>query len=500
METTHASRTLIEFPALRELGIDRLHFIGAGGVGMSAVAQGAARAGLHVTGSDLHSSLYTRLLEALGVTVRVGTSPDLVEDAQAVVVSSAIPGADPDLQLAREIGLPILHRSEILAALLAGRQSICVTGSHGKTTVTAMIARALEASGFDPLAFVGGYVPDFRGNVRFGEGPYAVAEADESDGSFLRLPADFVAVTNIESEHLEYWGDEQQLLHGFRRFLKSIRNSGFAVVNLDDPGVRNVLCGLGIPVLTSSVQAELANFSARDIEFRPFGSAFEFLYEGLPLGRVELSVPGLHNVSNAVLALGMVLGLGGDFDRMAEALSTFSGIGRRFEILGEAGGVLVVNDYAHHPTEVAATLVAARRAADARGGRLFVLFQPHRYTRTRCCLERYGACFCECDGVAVTEIYGAGETPIEGVSGALVAEAIAHSIEGDVTFTPRLDRAAAHFLPRLAPGDLVIAIGAGDIVQAGEAVLSSLAARSGSRAPIPVVPLPSPLSPEVSPC
>jgi len=497
MVATQFLRILDTLSPVRDLGFERLHFIGAGGVGMSAVAQGVLHEGLCVTGSDLQSNEYTELLKSNGMAVHVGHAAEQVGDAQAVVVSSAISGRNPELLRARECGLPILHRSEVLAALLSSRQSVCVAGSHGKTTVTAMVGLAMEASGFDPTVFVGGFVEDFGGNVRFGERPFAVAEADESDGSFLRLPADVVAVTNIESEHLEYWGDEDQLMSGFRRFLKGVRPGGYAVVNHDDPGVRKMLRGAGVPVLTSSVQSEVANFAARTIDLGLYESTFEFLYEGLSLGRIRLHVPGLHNVSNATLALGVVLGLGGDFDRMVDALAAFRGVGRRFQRLGEEKGVLVIDDYAHHPTEAAAALASARRIADTRGGRLIALFQPHRYTRTSRLLDRFSGAFGACDIVVVTEVYGAGEAPIENVTGRTVAENIAASGYADVDFLSTLEESVESIVMHARPGDVLVTVGAGDVCKAGQAVLAALA---GHRRPGGSISGDSSSPPEVPPC
>ncbi len=477
------------------LGYRRLHFIGVGGVGMSAVALGAIHAGADVSGSDLSTSRFTDMLKAHGARILLGHAAGHVSDAQAVVVSTAIREDNPEFQRARERGLPILHRSEVLAALMAPHQAICVAGSHGKTTTTAMLGCMLEFCGFDPSVYVGGYVEQYNGNARLGKGQYVVAEADESDGSFLRLPVDLAVVSNIEPEHLDYWGDGDQLLVGFRRFLKNVRPGGYAVVNADDPGVRRVLCGLGMPVLTSSIQSDFANFTAHNIRLLPFGSEFEFVYEGQHLGPVRLLVPGIHNVSNATTAIGAVLGLGGDFDRIVSALAHFHGVGRRFQVIGESRGVLVIDDYGHHPTEVAATLRAAQETARSNHGRLVAIFQPHRYTRTRSHCHEFGAAFDACDDVVVTDVYPAGEKPIEGVTGRLVVDSIADHGHRSVAYSPSPKEAVTHVLPRLRPGDLVITIGAGDIYKIGHSILEALTSGT-SPAPVPAVPAATP-APEV---
>ncbi len=459
---------------LELFGYRHVHFVGVGGAGMSSLALALARKGASVSGSDVKPSRYTDHLMAAGVRVSLGHAPANLNGAELVVVSTAIAAENSELAEARRRGLPVWRRSEALAALLDPCYSVCCCGSHGKSSTTAMLGLAMASCGLDPTVYVGGEVEAFGGNFRLGESDFAIAEADESDGSFLHLPVDYVVLTNIDAEHLDYWGDGENLRQGFRSFIESGRQGGRALIARDDRGARRLLDEIEVPLATYSLERPAADFAARRVRLLPFGSRFEFLQRGHPLGEVELSVPGVHNVANATAAIGATLELGGDFERAVAGLRDFRGVRRRFQVVGEAAGALIVDDYAHHPTEIASTLRAARDAADARRGRLIAVFQPHRFTRTRSLCEDFGPAFLAADLVILTEIYSAGEPPIPGVSSARILEAIHRAQGPQALLAANLAEIPAFLCPRLRSGDVVITMGAGDITILGPALLTFL--------------------------
>lgn len=462
---------------------------------MSAIAEALLQDGFTVTGSDLNLNRYAKRVQEAGGTVFIGHAAENIGEAQTIVVSTAVRADNPEIMEARRRGLPIWHRSEALAALLAQRKSVCVAGTHGKSTTSAMVGIALVGAGFDPSVYVGGSVAAFGGNARVGKGRIAAAETDESDGSFLRLPRDFAIVTNIEPEHLDHWKNYDSLQEGFRQFLDGIRPGGSALLCADDPGVNAVMPTIRTPYKTYGIRNEAADYRAISIELHPFGANFTMVNLARGIHQpVRINVPGIHNVSNALAALAGVVELGGHPGAAAEALESFKGVGRRFQLVGEAGGVLFVDDYAHHPTEVAVTLKAAKSVAQSRGGRLVSLFQPHRYTRTQHLYRDFGPAFASCDVVFLAPVYAAGEEKIPGVDSKLILDTVQESGIQEVLYIPDTQQIAGNIQAKLQPGDVLITLGAGDIYKVGEELLARLreggvtAGASGvrtSEAPLP---------------
>jgi UDP-N-acetylmuramate--alanine ligase len=396
----------------------RIHFIGIGGYGMSGLALVFSAAGAVVSGSDVKESSRTKRLQEAGITVRIGHDPAHVQGADLVVRSTDVRDDNQELVAARQAGIPVWHRSELLAALINERPSLAVSGVHGKTTTTAMLALILAAAGLDPTVLVGGELPEWNGTARIGAGLYLVAEADESDGSFLRYHPQVAIVTNIEPEHLEYYaGDYQRLVAAFARFIRQVRPGGQAVLGGDDPQVRRIAAQAAVPVTFCGFQP------GNHCRILPGADKQRFvvLRGETELAELALLVPGRHNAQNALLALTAAHLCGVPFQAGAEALASFRGVKRRFEVL-HAGPVRVVDDYAHHPTEIRATLQAAREGAT---GRVIAVFQPHRYTRTKALLHEFAAAFADADQVVLAPIYAPpGEPQIPGISSQRLAELI----------------------------------------------------------------------------
>ncbi|MDM7832019.1 UDP-N-acetylmuramate--L-alanine ligase [Cellulomonas edaphi] len=461
--------------ALDALG--RVHLVGVGGAGMSAVATLLASRGLTVSGSDAADGPALPALRAAGVAVHVGHDASLVDDADTLVISSAVRESNPELARARERGLPVLHRSEALAALMADRDAVAVAGAHGKTTTSAMVAVALLAAGADPSFAIGGTVLSDDGplgGARDGSGAAFVAEADESDGSFLAYEPLVALVTNVEPDHLDHYGSREAFEQAFVAFAGRVRSGGTLIACADDEGAAR---------LAASARLELAERGIRTVTYGRAADADIRLVDGdgwsgqvTGLGasaRIELAVPGAHNLLNAAGAWAACVRLGIDPAAAAAGLGAFRSTGRRFEDRGTVDGVRVVDDYAHHPTEVTALLRAARSVVG--DGRVVALFQPHLYSRTRTFADEFGVAFDLADVVVVTDVYAAREDPDPAVTGALVAERV--PTPGKATFVPdRLDAARAA-AAAARPGDLVLTIGAGDVTALGEVVLQTLAAR-----------------------
>ena len=445
------------------LGFASAHLIGIGGCGMSAIAHALMASGIRVSGSDLNCGASCHKLLTAGAKVFAGHSADnLPINVDRVIVSSAIPKSNPEYAAAIERGLTILHRSEALALFLQTRQSILVSGTHGKTTTSALTGVVFEAAGFDPWAFVGGRVPAFDGNVRVGGLEWAVAEADESDGTFERLPAQHLIVTNVESDHMDYWGTEVRMVEAYRRVVQAVPEMGTVLMCLDDVGACRLRHMVNRPVKTYSVRAQTGDFSAARIDLGPFESTFD-VYAGKKfVRRYTLGVPGLQNVENAMAAIAMGLLLGADPESLDGALANFHGVGRRFEIKGRVNAITVVDDYAHHPTEISATIAAARRAATETRGRLIVIFQPHRFTRTRDLLGAFAVAFAGCDQVILTDIYSAGEEPIAGITIETLADRLRQAGQKGLRVIRNRREIAEQLAGELRPGDLVITMGAGD--------------------------------------
>ncbi len=456
----------------------RIHFVGIGGSGMCGIAEVLANLRYQVSGSDLLANEATRRLKRLGVKVARGHRADNIANADVVVVSSAVRSENPEIVEARRRKIPVIPRAEMLAELMRMKYGVAVAGAHGKTSTTAMIAVVLTAGGVDPTVVIGGRIKALRSGAKLGKGEFMVAEADESDGSFLKMKPTIAVVTNIDREHLDFYRDLSEIQDAFVRFLSRVPFYGAAIVCLDEPNVRAILPRVDRKLVTYGLSSE-GDLVADDVEFDAFGSSYTAYVRGTKLGRVRLSVPGRHSVYNSLAAVACGLELDVPFTRIAKALRQFRAVDRRFQKKGEAFGATVIDDYGHHPTEIQATLAAAREGF---GSRTIVVFQPHRYSRTKALLEEFGRAFVLADRVVVTSIYPAGEAPISSVDGAAVADALVRHGHPGVSYEPRLDRVASRLKELVLPGDLVITLGAGDVYKAGDAFLALAAKAPAARA------------------
>jgi UDP-N-acetylmuramate--alanine ligase len=451
----------------------RIHFIGIGGIGMSGIAEVLINLGYVVTGSDLEAGPTVQRLVGLGGVVARGHRPENVGDCDVVVTSSAIGPNNAEVQEARHRQIPVIPRAEMLAELMRIKYGIAIAGSHGKTSTTSMVAQVLSGAGLDPTILIGGRLGVLGSSAKLGRGDLLVAEADESDGSFLRLFPTIAVITNIDAEHLDHYGDMGALKNAFSDFLNKVPFYGVGIVCLDDAGVQEILPRLTRRVVTYGFSAQ-ADLSAEAVELREFNAAFDVRLQGKKLGRIELHVPGRHSISNALAAIAAGLDLELPFESITRELGRFQGADRRFQLKGEVGGILVIDDYGHHPVEIFATLAAAKKGW---GRRTIVVFQPHRYTRVQALLSDFARAFYDADVLAVTNIYPAGEQPIEGVTPETVARAIEDHGHKDVTLVRELDAVPAWLRKRAREGDMVITLGAGSVHRAGDAFLKLL--RSG---------------------
>jgi UDP-N-acetylmuramate--alanine ligase len=456
--------------------IQRVHFVGIGGIGMCGLAELLYNQGYHVSGSDLREGPTVARLRALGVQVAIGHEAAHVGRADVVVYSSAVRATNPELVEAERGKIPVIPRAEMLAELMRLQHGIAVAGTHGKTTTTSLIAHVLDAAGLDPTAVIGGRVlapgTDPTG-ARIGRGEFLVAEADESDGSFLRLMPVVSVITNIDPEHLDHYGSYDALRDAFVRFANQVPFWGVSILCLDHPGVQAILPRMTRRITTYGF-AHQADFVATDVETAGWGMRFGVRHRGEKLGDVRLHIPGRHNVANALATLCVALELDVPFALAAEALEGFVGIERRFETKGIARGIRVVDDYGHHPAEICATLAAARGVHD---GRIVVVFQPHRFTRTRDLFDDFATAFIDADVLLLTEIYAAGEEKIPGVEARALAEAVRAHGHRDVRFVADLEDVPAALAPDLLAGDLVVTLGAGSIHTAGPKLLRMLQER-----------------------
>ena len=443
-----------------------IHFVGIGGIGMSGIAEVLLNLGYVVQGSDLKSSKITQRLETLGATVFEGQRAENLENAEVVVISSAIKPGNAELDEARARGLPVVRRAEMLAELMRLKSNIAIGGTHGKTTTTTMMAELMVAGGFDPTVVNGGIIHAYGSNARMGQGEWMVVEADESDGTFNRLPATIAVVTNIDPEHMEHWGDFDRLRDGFYEFVSNIPFYGLAVCCTDHAEVQALVGRISDRrVVTYGFNAQ-ADVRAVNLTYKGGVAHFDILLqaEGQKIEGCTLPMPGDHNVSNALSAVAVCRHLGMKLDEIRAALAAFGGVNRRFTKVGEVDGVTIIDDYGHHPVEIAAVLKAARQAIGSEGeGRVIAVHQPHRYSRLSSLFEDFCACFNDADVVAIAEVFAAGEDPIEGASrDDLVAGLIRHGHrharailnEDDLL---RLVREQAR------PGDMVVCLGAGTI-------------------------------------
>jgi len=450
----------------------RVHFVGIGGIGMSGIAEVLLNLGHVVSGSDLHEGDTTRRLRDLGATVVIGHDREHVgNEIDVVVISSAVGDDNPEVREARSLHIPVIPRAEMLAELMRLKIGVAVAGAHGKTTTTSLLAAILGEAGFDPTLVIGGRLNALGGtNARLGRSPYMVAEADESDGSFLLLKPRLAIVTNIDREHMNHYGTMDRLIDAYVAFVNGIPFYGRAILCADCPTVAGMLDRVNKRVVTYGTSSE-HDFAAREIEHDGLRTRFEVLHRGNSLGRVELATPGRHVVLNSLAAIAAATELGVDFITAANALASFGGIQRRFEIKGTRGGITVVDDYGHHPTEIRATLAAARVSFE---GRIVAVFQPHRYTRTADLFHEFTEAFADADVVVITDVYAAGESPIEAIGAPGLAAATARRHGDEVHYRPQGGDLALEVVRLLRPGDIVITLGAGDITQLGPQILANL--------------------------
>jgi UDP-N-acetylmuramate--alanine ligase len=459
-------------PQVAELGA--VHFIGIGGAGMSGIARILLARGVRVSGSDRRESATLMALRALGARVAVGHDAASVGDADTVVVSTAIRADNPELVAARARGLRVLPRAVALASVMAGRRSIAVAGTHGKTSTTSMLTVAVQTCGADPSFAIGGDLNESGSNAHAGTGDVFVAEADESDRSFLLLDPFAAIVTNVEADHLDNYGDLAAVEEAFDRFLGTVDPDGFVVVCIDDPGAARLRSVPTPGRVRTYGTADDADLRITDLEVAPDATSYTALLDGRELGRVRIRVPGEHMARNSAAALLAGIELGMPVDRLVDGLARFGGVHRRFELKGVVGGVRVYDDYAHHPTEITAQLRAARAVVG--DGRLVVAFQPHLYSRTQEFARGFGEALGLADEVVVMDVYGAREDPVPGVTGAMVADAVPLPPDR-VRFEPSWSATAPALADRARPGDLVVTMGAGDVSMVGPEVLEVLRAR-----------------------
>jgi UDP-N-acetylmuramate--alanine ligase len=446
--------------------IRRTHFVGIGGAGMSGIAEVLLNLGYEVSGSDLRESTLTRRLAELGARIHIGHRAANIEDVDVVVISSAVSEDNPEVMAAREHRIPVVPRAEMLAEIMRFRYGIAVAGTHGKTTTTSLVASLLAEAGLDPTFVIGGRLNSAASNARLGSGRYLVAEADESDASFLYLQPMLAVVTNIDADHLStYEGDFQRLRQTFVEFLHHLPFYGLAVVCLDDPSVYDVLPQITRQVCTYAIESEDADIRAVDIHQDGLQMHFKVQQAGYRSLPVVLNLPGHHNVLNALAAIAVARELGIDDASLQRALKTFAGIGRRFQMNGEIdlrdGSVLFVDDYGHHPREIAATLAAVRSGWPQR--RLVTVFQPHRYSRTRDLFDDFAQVLVDTDVLVITEVYAAGEEPLAGADGRALCRAVRGRGRVDPVFVEDLDDLPDVLSGMLQPGDLLLTLGAGSI-------------------------------------
>ena len=453
-----------------------IHLVGIGGAGMSGIAEVLLTLGYKVSGSDLHQSETTKRLEELGGRIFIGHHESNVSEAQVVVISSAVSATNPEVVTAKAKQIPVIPRAEMLAELMRLKYGVAIAGAHGKTTTTSMVASVLAQGGLDPTMVIGGKVNALGSHARLGRGDLLVAEADESDGSFLRLSPTIVAVTNIDREHLEHYGTMERLNESFLEFINKVPFYGLAVLCADDERLRALFPQIVKRYQTYGLHERdgaAPDFRATEISLKEWGSEFRAHFRGKNLGPFRLGIPGVHNVSNALVAIAIGVELDIPLDLIRKGLASFTGVERRFHLRGEKGGIMVVDDYGHHPTEIRATLAAAKQGWNRR---LVVLFQPHRYTRSRDLAEEFAHAFDQADLLFMTEIYPAGEAPIPGVSGSKLADAVRATGHRAIMFVERKETLPDQVLPALEPGDLVMTLGAGDIWKAGLTLLDRLPA------------------------
>jgi UDP-N-acetylmuramate--alanine ligase len=448
-----------------------IHFVGIGGIGMSGIAELLLNLGYKVSGSDISLSDITRRLESLGGRIFKGHCEEQIQQADVVVVSSAVGAENPEVAAAHRSSIPVIPRAEMLAELMRLKYSVAVAGAHGKTSTTSLVATVLGKGGLDPTVVIGGKLKSIGSNALLGRGDFIVAEADESDGSFLKISPTIAVVTNIDREHLDFYRDLDHIKDVFLSFIEKIPFYGLAVLCLDNEPIQSLIPKVQKRFTTYGMSTQ-ADFKAKDVVFEGLKSTFAVEHLGTSLGKITLSLPGIHNVYNALASIAVGLELDIPFDVIKSALQTAEGVQRRLEIKGEKKGITVVDDYGHHPTEIKATLQAARVCWPDK--RIAVVFQPHRYTRTRALFEDFTRAFYQSDLLVVLPIYAAGEKKIEGVESIALFEEIRRHGHKDVVYMDGLEAAVSHLKKILKANDILLTLGAGDVWKVGEMLLEAL--------------------------
>jgi len=450
--------------------VRRVHFVGIGGIGMSGIAEVLINLGYEISGSDLSPSDITQRLDDLGAAIYAGHDAANIGDADVVVTSTAVRQDNPEVQAAHRRGVPVIPRAEMLAELLKMKFSIAVSGSHGKTTTTSMVSTLLAHGGLDPTLVIGGKLASIGGNARLGDGEVIVAEADESDGSFLKLSPCLAVITNIDREHLDYYRDVDDIKEAFLRFANIVPFYGSTILCLDNEHVRDILPRIKRKTITYGLSAP-ADYRAEGISFSGATTRFSLYCRDTLLGTVKLNVPGLFNVYNSLAAVAAAREMGLTFPVIREGLQHFTGVQRRLEIRGEAGGIAVVDDYGHHPTEIRATLAAAKQVWP---GRIICVFQPHRYTRTQALFEDFLTAFAAAESLIVTDIYAASEEPLPGVTAEGLCEAIRRAGHPDAVYIPGFDAIVDHLAGTARAPDVILTQGAGNVWKVGDAFIKRI--------------------------
>lgn len=452
-------------------GIKKLHFVGIGGVGMSAIAEVMLDKGYEISGSDLSESAVVKHLKVKGATIYKGHDALNVEGKEALVLSSAIHQDNPELVAAKAKGLKLFHRSDILAYLLNDSKGIAVAGAHGKTTTSSMISVVLEHAKVDPTILIGGFVDYLKGNAKLGKSDYLVAEADESDGSFLKFYPKIAVVTNIEDDHMDHYGSMENIIKAFIQFVQNLdKETGLAVLCFDNENIRNIADKVDRKYISYALDHD-ADYMAKDIKVDGPHTSFTVIYKGEVLGDVALNIPGKHNVLNALATIAVCHHMGLSIEEIAEGFKVFSGTKRRFQTKFRNENVWIVDDYAHHPTEIQTTIKAAKQTNPKR---LIVAFQPHRYSRTQLLQKEFGSCFVGADVLVLTDIYAASEDPIEGISGKTIVDEVKKQTGVDAVYIEKLEDIAPWLKENIQAGDLIITMGAGNIYTVGENLAQSL--------------------------
>ncbi len=448
----------------------KIHFIGIGGIGMSGIAEFLHNQGLEISGSDMKKTDVTAHLEDIGIRITEGHQPETITDADVVVKSSAVKDDNPEIIAAKAMKIPVIRRAEMLAEITRMSFSIGISGTHGKTTTTSMAGMVLEAAGLDPTIIVGGKVKNFGSNNVMGSGKHIVVEADEYDHSFLSLTPCIAGITNVDEDHLDCYRNLDDIKGAFIEYANKVPFFGCVIACLDDPGVQAILPHINKKIITYGLSRQ-ADVQAKNIIMKDFAASYDVTYKSYNLGRISMNVTGKHNIQNSLLAVAIGLELDIPFKSIQDGMSKFSGVFRRFELKGEAQSITVYDDYAHHPTEVAATLEGFK---DSVQRRIVALFQPHLYSRTRDLYEKFGKAFFSCDCLILAPIYPARELPIPGVSSQLIADAAIQSGHHHVHLIHDNADIVHATLDLLEPGDILITIGAGNIWQYGEQILAEL--------------------------